>query len=210
VHLFVLASLTPDTMKLSIRLSAALVSLSALSALAACGRQTPMTDELQHDLDQASTSSVELAPRAKSTAVVSALELGESAEPKVEAPKTTPAPRAPEHAKAAAPTQQRPVQHVAVATPTPRPQPEPVAQTPAPVAEAPAPAPARVAQAPAPAPGMSPSPSWEPTIDANAPISEQGSARATSGDRHGDRHGRRGGTWSTGDVIRNAPFPVNP
>ena len=196
-------------MKLSIRLSAALVSLSALSALAACGRQTPMTDELQHDLDQASTSSVELAPRAKSTAVVSALELGESAKPEVEAPKTTPAPRAPEHAKAPAPTQHRPEQHVAAVTPTPHPQPEPVAQTPAPVAEAPAPAPARVAEAPAP--GMSPSPSWEPTIDANAPISEPGSARTSSGrDHRGDRHGRGGGTWSTGDVIRRAPFPVNP
>ena len=163
-----------------------------------------MTADLQSDLDQASTTSVQLAPHARSTAVVSALELGESTAPKVETPKATPAPRAPERAKAPAPTRERPVEQVAAATPTPAPV--PVAQTPAPVAEAPAPAPET-------------GPSWEPKIDPTAPVqsSDPGPSRGTYGgrDHDGDHHGhadrgRRGGGWSVGDVIRNAPFPVNP
>ena len=186
-----------DTVKASLRLSAALAALSTLATLAACGRQpTTMAADLQRDLDQASTTSVELAPHARSTAVVSALELGQSAEPKVATPKTTPERHAPQRAKAPAVTHRAPTQQVAAANPTPEPQ--PVAQTPAPVEEAPAPAPVEV---PAPTPSAP-----QPVL--TTPIPSPSPSRAPS--RMPSRGGRGGGWWSTGDVIRNAPFPINP
>jgi outer membrane biosynthesis protein TonB len=177
----------------SIRPVAALVAMSALSALAACGRQATMTDDLKHDLDQASTASVELAPRGQQTAVVSAIELGESAAPQAKATHVTPARRAPERTKAPATTHVKPVVQQVAVTPT-KPEPQPVAEQPAPVQEAPAPTPAPAAPPviDAPAPSPMPSPSTEPGRS-----------------RHG-RTGRGGGWWSTGDVIRNAPFPINP
>jgi hypothetical protein len=186
-------SLRRHTMNVSIRLLATLV---ALGGLAACGRQATMNDDLKHDLDQASTTSVELAPRARSTAVVSAIELGQAAEPKAETPHTTPARHAPARAKAPQPTRRTPV-HVAVAPQGAEPQ--PVSQAPAPVADAPAPAPAPEPTVEAPAPSPTP-----------APVGSRGPTGDRDGDRHGDRRGRRGGWWSTGDVIRNAPFPINP
>lgn len=176
-------------MKASIRVIAALL---AAGAAAACGRQTPVSDDLAADLEQATSSSVELAPRAPKTAVVSAIELGQSAAPKVEAPQTTPARRAPLRAKAPARTQRTPVRQVA-AVKAPEPEPQPVAEAPAAVAEAPAPV-----EAPAPITVDAPAPAPVPT-----PYPSRGPSR-------GSRGGRGGGWWSTGDVIRNAPFPVNP
>ena len=199
LHPIVPASLSPHTMTRSIRLSAAVVSLSTLAALAACGRQATMTDELQRDLDQASTTSVELAPRPKSTTVVSAIELGEPAPAKTELPKTSPVPRAPQRAKAPAP-KPAPAQHVAARAPTPAPV--PVAETPSQVAEAPAPEPT-----PEPAPVMT-SPAPQPVLTTPVPTPTRAPGR-TQGRAPG-RAGRGGGWWSTGDVIRNAPFPVNP
>lgn len=172
-------------MKASIRLVG---TIAALGALAACGRPSAVTDDLQRDLEQASSATVELAPNAPRTAVVSALELGEAEPPKVEAPKATPAPRAPQRAKAAAQTRRAPVQRVAVREPEPEPEMQPVAEAPAVIAEAPAPV-----ETPAP-----------PVVRAPTPLPIPAPSRAPA------RRNGNGGWWSTGDVIRNAPFPINP
>lgn len=163
-------------MKTSYRLAA----FVAFAGLAACGRPSPMSDDLKQDLEQASAAGVQFAPRSNRSAVVSAIELGESAKSS-DLPKTSPVPRAPVRAKAPARTHRRPtVAHVAVA---------PARRQPTPVAQAPAPEP--VIEAPAPAPMPIPAPSRVP------------SGRSS--------RGGRGGGWSTvGDVIRNAPFPINP
>ena len=86
--------------------------------------------------------------------------------------------------------------------PAPRrksPTPQPPAPTPEPVLAAAEPAEATV-DAPAPAPVEAPAPTR-----AEVPVvAPRPSAPAPQ------RKAPKGGWWSTGDVIRNAPFPVNP
>lgn len=171
--------------------SRSIAGLVALCALAACGRPATVSDELQQDLQQASTAAVELAPRAPQTQVVSAIELGQSEAPKVAAPEPTPARKAPQRAKAPAQTRRTPVRQVAVER-APEPELQPVAEAPAVVAEAPAPQ-----EEPAPITVSAP----VPAPPSRAPAPSRVPARRGSGN---------GGWWSTGDVIRNAPFPINP
>ena len=169
--------------------------LLTLVGLAACGRQpATVSEDMQRDLDLAGTSAVELAPRAAQTQVVSAIELGKAAEaPKPEAPQAAPVrqtPRAPKAQVARhAPAAPAATQQVASAPePKAEPEPRPVAEAPSPVAEAPA---------PAPEPTVERAPAQIPTTPVPSPS-------------RGRSRGRSGGWWSTGDVIRNAPFPINP
>ena len=122
------------------------------------------------------------------TQVVSAIE---------RTPGAVPAAGATSRIRTPAATAKKPTTHVATpekAEPVPAPIPSAVAQTPA-VDPAPAEAPVTV----------TPAPSTRP-------------ATQGSGESHdhmpfptGDRQGHRRGGWSsTSDVIRNAPFPINP
>ncbi len=164
------------------------VALLATVFVAACGGQAAGNETaLKHDLDAASGNDLALAPRASQTQVVSALELGKAgaAAPKVAAP--APAPQRPA-APAPKPLIITRVRYVDRApAPAPAPAPEPtVAAAPEPQ---PTPAPAERAPVASPSPGSRQLPQ---TTDAPA-----------------RGRGRRG-TWDMGDVIRNAPFPINP
>lgn len=124
-------------------------TLALGAVLAACGNKTaPLDEELARDLEQIGGGSLELAPTASGTQVMSAVELS----PK--APAAAPAP-APARARAPRPAP-RPKQQVVRA---PAPKPRAVDRAPAP---APAPEPARPAadqvemEAPAPSPTSAP------------------------------------------------------
>lgn len=156
----------------------------ALLGTAACQKAAAPDAALQHDLSQVEAERVELATPRPRTQFVSAVELGGEVAPAPKAPeraRATPT-RAPRMPRVAAATT-RPVTHVAAApAPAPEPTPEP---TPEPVVE----------RAPAPS---------EPIIAAPAPMPRRDEPRASS------RRGGGQGTWTTADVIRNAPFPINP
>lgn len=60
-----------------------LISAASIVTLAACGSQSaPLDDALQRDLQAASAATIELAPRAQGTQVVSALESKTPAQPR--------------------------------------------------------------------------------------------------------------------------------
>jgi hypothetical protein len=136
------------------------LGLATLAALAACGgKSTPVqaNDDLQRDLQLASSQQgIELVPNAPRITVVSAIEQTGTAEP------------------APAPTKTR--------TPVVRPTPRAVAPQ-ARVVRAPSPAAERQVERPSP----------RPTFDANV-ISPP----------------PPGGYKTMGEIIRNAPFPINP
>ena len=168
----------------------------------ACSRSAPSTADaaLRQDLDAAQAQAA--AQPASRVQFVSPLELGRAAD----APARS-APRAATAGPAAASPARRaaaPVTRVARVARVPHP---------APVERAPAPAPATAVDAPAPvaerataAPSIDvevaplPAPSRDEPVVA-APSRRQG------GERGSERHGR---VWTTGDVIRNAPFPITP
>jgi len=133
--------------------------------MAACSRSSTGNDALKRDLDLAGSTSLELAPRASGTQVVSAVEESPGAVPA----RSTARVRAP--AKSAAP--RAPARQTAARTPE-RPQPEPIREAELPSESSALPA------TPAPTPTPVPTPQ------------------------------RRGGYKSVGEIIRNAPFPINP
>ena len=158
-------------------------TVAALLATAACsggrGSATP-DDALLQDLQQASGTGVELAPRSNRTQVVSAIEMTSStkAAPERRLVRRAAQRKTPSYAAAPAPAREEPAPAV---VPTKDPEPAPSVQ---PLPE-PTPAPAtqsRRPEAPMPVPLPVPAP----------------------------RQGRHGGYKSVGDVIRDAPFPINP
>ena len=159
----------------------------ATVALAACGRSSANPD-LGGELEAAAGDTSGLLPNRGGVQVVSAIE---------RVPGAVPAPNAAERIKTPTATAKKPTTHVATpekAEPVPAPLPSAVAQTPA----------------------VDPTPSDAPVTVVPAPSSRPASQGA--GESHdrmpfptGDRrNGRRGGWSSTSDVIRNAPFPINP
>jgi hypothetical protein len=66
--------------------------VTAALAIAACSRQSTMDEAMKADLDAASTATLELAPRAQGTAVVSAIESKNPAQPRVAPVRRTTAP----------------------------------------------------------------------------------------------------------------------
>lgn len=161
--------------------------VAAALGIAVLQRKPVVDPELRRDLEMAlDTSSIELAPSGPRTQVVSAIELNEAEK----APAPSPAPR-PSTTTVRRPTRAAPAP---VRTPV-RVRAEPARE----VAEAPAES-GTPAEEPVPAPAAE-----ERTIDSHAPspmpihLPAQGSTPA-----------RRGGGWTTADVIRNAPFPINP
>jgi hypothetical protein len=170
----------------TVRIAAALVALTA----AACGRSpSTVTDDLQRDLDLASTPGVELAPTKGRVDVVSAIEQGKAGEAaKAAEPKATPR-ATPKRAQSAPRVAVRaPAPRAERAEPAPAPVREPVVEAPTVIAETPAPA-----EEPTPTVTRAPSPVLTTPIPSTSPRGRQ-----------------RGGTWTMGDVIRNAPFPINP
>ncbi|GJG86488.1 hypothetical protein tb265_16690 [Gemmatimonadetes bacterium T265] len=167
-------------------------ALLAAAALAACqGHSSSGDTALKHDLDAATGDGLALAPRGSQTQVVSALELGEGkANPSGAPARANTGTPAPQRLAARAPaTAPRIVERVRIIERVVDPAPEPEPQ----VAAAPAPAPEPTPAASEPAPVAAPSPGSRrlPTTDA-------------------PERGRRRGTWDMGDVVRNAPFPINP
>ncbi len=170
---------------------------AAVSAAACSGGHAAANDALRRDLDAAGGDGLALAPRASQTQVVSPLELGNgkasAAGTPARAATGTPAP-APRRlvARAPAPVVERVriIERVIERDPAPAPAPTRTEVAAAPTAATPA-APTAVDPAPvaAPSPGSRHMPQ---TTDAPAPT------RA------------RRGAWNMGDVIRNAPFPINP
>jgi hypothetical protein len=99
---------------------------SAVAALlaAACGRQSPMDDQLKKDLEAASASTMELAPNGGGQRVVSAIEQLPHNQPKPATTRRVAAPaKAPEKTQTAQsstdPAATRPVQRPAVNPPPP-------------------------------------------------------------------------------------------
>ena len=157
-------------------------SVAALLAAAACGRSSKAPDDaLLQDLQQASGTGVELAPQGnRAQQVVSAIEMTPSAKP---APERRIVRRA---AQPKAPT---------------------YAAAPAPAREEPAPA-VEPTKEPEPAPSVQPTPEPTPAPatqsrrpDAPMPLPLPAPSR---------RSGRHGGYSTEAEVIRNAPFPINP
>lgn len=176
-------------------------ALVAAVLVAACsGRGSTSDDALRRDLNAAGGDGLALAPRGSQTQVVSALELGKggtvnptgvparaSAPPPAAAPTPTPQRVA---ARALAPriiTRIRYVDRVVEPAPTPE--------------VAAAPAPARASAPVASAPTSEPAP-----VGAPSPGSRH-YPEPVDGRSHHDRQHR---PWDMGDVIRNAPFPINP
>ncbi|HEX8851768.1 MAG TPA: hypothetical protein VF761_19730 [Gemmatimonadaceae bacterium] len=156
-------------------------------ALAACGRSSQAPD-LGSELEAASGDTSGLLVARGGTQVVSAIERTSGAVPQANGTSRMKTPAA---------TAKKPTTHVA----TPE-KAEPV----------PAPLPSENGKVAA----VDPAPSDAPVTVVPAPSSKPASQGA--GESHdkmpfptGDRHqGRRGGWSSTSDVIRNAPFPINP
>jgi hypothetical protein len=174
-------------------LTAALAA--ALFGAAACSAPADPTagdDALRRDLDAA--TSVGLAPAAR-TQFVSALELGRTADGPAEAPPARARRRAPERALA------RPVARTVARSAAPRAE----VRRAAPRATTRASAPVVVAAAPVEAPRVEPA-----EVVAPAPRPEPIVAAPSRRSMPAAESGRRSGGWSTADVIRNAPFPINP
>lgn len=145
-------------------------------------------DALRRDLDAAQTQATDGTRPAARTQFVSAIELGREPERSAPVPPRPVVRRAPERTptrSVASPVARR-------AAPAPRPAPAPAAPAPAVVTQADG------GEVEAPAPRVEPQPA-EPVVAAPsrrpAPAAEPG---------------RRRGGWTMGDVIRNAPFPINP
>jgi hypothetical protein len=156
-------------------------ALMTLAGLAACGQQAQKpSEELRRDLEQVGSSDMQLAPKGAGTQVISAIEQG---------PAGTRTPSTPQPRATAKPVAER------MQAPTPAPMP---------VVEAPHPQPeVKVVQQSAPQPVVAEQPvSAEPSAPATrrpAPMPVPSTQRAP-----------RGGWKTTGDIIRNAPFPINP
>ena len=86
-----------------------LAPIIAVFALAACGGERPMDEQLKADLQSASAGSIELAPAGAATKVVSGIEQVQKAQPRPTAPR----PKAP------------PVPAQRAESPDPEPTPEP-------------------------------------------------------------------------------------
>lgn len=97
-------------------------SIVAMMALAACGRDSAMDDQMKADLQAASAGSIELAPAGATTKVVSGIEQVQRAQPRPTAPR----PKAPPAARDVA------------ESPDPEPTPEPRVAQQAPVSNEPA------------------------------------------------------------------------
>jgi hypothetical protein len=171
------------------RLAAAFAA--ALLAVGACSAPVAEADDaLRRDLDAAQATAAVADGGTTRTQFVSPLELGRAPEPA--APAAAPVRTAAR--RTAAPAVRAPAARAVARRPAPRP-----AAPPAEVADA------RVAEredatppvAPPVAPAVDPAPA-EPVVAAPsrrpAPTPEP----------------RRRGGWTTADVIRNAPFPINP
>lgn len=178
----------PTTARSSLRA----VALAAAVLVAACGgRSTSTDDALKRDLDAASGDGLALAPRGSQTQVVSAVELGEGRADRTGTPAPAAAGAPAPHrlvARAVAPRvveRVRVIERVVERRPAPEPE----------VAVAPAPEPAAAPAPPEPVPVAAPSPGAR-----HLPEPVDAPARG--------RGGRR--PWDMGDVIRNAPFPINP
>lgn len=137
--------------------SSKLLVVTAALALGGCQSRSdaPLADDVQRDLQAASSASIELAPAGSGTGVVSAVEQGRSPRP------ATRAPRAP---RIAAPAETSP-------TPT--------------VAEAPEEA-------------------SEAAVTAGAPAPRPTPVRPAQAQRRNGRY------KTTAEIIRDAPFPINP
>lgn len=169
---------------------------AAVSVAACSGHSSNGDDTLRRDLDAASGDGLALAPRASQTQVVSALELGNAGKANptgAPARASTRAPAAPQRLAARAPAAApRIVERVRYIDRV--------------VERRPAPEPAVVAAAPAPAPEPAPVASEPAPVAAPSPGSRH-LPEPVDGRVRGDRHRR---PWDMGDVIRNAPFPINP
>ena len=173
-------------------------ALVAAVTVAACsGHSSSGDDALRRDLNAAGGDGLALAPRGSQTQVVSALELANGkanpAGPPARATTGTPMPAPPRFvARAAAPVVERIriIERVIDRDPAP----------------APTPARTEVAAAPAPAPEPSPAAADPAPVAAPSPGSRQ-LPQSTDAPVRGRHHH---GTWDMGDVIRNAPFPINP
>jgi hypothetical protein len=102
--------------------------ICATLALAACGRQSTMDEQMQRDLEAASAGSIELAPSGAGTNVVSAVESKQPVQPKVApvrrvsapAPVKTPPPEITQPVQTSnEPVANRPVSRPAVQPPPP-------------------------------------------------------------------------------------------
>jgi hypothetical protein len=101
-------------------------SVCAALALAACGRQSTMDEQMKRDLEAASVGGIELAPTGARTNVVSAIESKQPMVPKVTptrrapAPAQTPPPIAPQVTETNTdPIATRPVTRPAISPPPP-------------------------------------------------------------------------------------------
>jgi hypothetical protein len=148
-----------------------LVALACRGAKPATSQSDALSDDLRRDLDQASSQVSELAASRNGGRFVSALELGQSAEPA----KTSVA--SPKAARHHAPRRTSPAKKIAPAA-----DPEPIV-----TAQAPAPVQAPVVQAPAPAepapePTAGPRPTPMPMPDPNGTvIGDEGRGRQPGG-----------------------------
>ena len=154
----------------------------ALFAAAACQSKKSSDDALARELDSASGASSGLLPMGGGTNVVSAIE---------QSPTAKKNPVAPQRSSSQRTTQKSPEPTASVASNTQEPEPQPV------VADA--------APAPAPTPANAPAQAPAQTTTRNLP--ESGN-HYPSPAHHPQP--RRGSYPSTGDIIRNAPFPINP
>jgi hypothetical protein len=153
-----------------------------LVGVAACGQKAQQpSEDLRRDLEQVGSSGIELAPNGAGTQVISAIEQGPAGTLKTAKPQTR-------------------------ATPTPS----------APRVKAPsAPAPVAVAEAPQPQVKSVEQPMTQPIV-AEQPVAAEPADRAPAAQRPAPipipstQRAPKGGWKTTGDVIRNAPFPINP
>jgi hypothetical protein len=155
-----------------------------LAGVAACGQKAQQpSEDLRRDLEQVGSSGIELAPNGTGTQVISAIEQGPAGTVKTATPqiRATPAPSSPRVKAPSAPTP-------SVVAEAPQPLPEVKA------VEQPVPQPV-VAQQPVAAEPVD----RAPAAQRPAPIPLPSTQRAP-----------KGGWKTTGDVIRNAPFPINP
>jgi hypothetical protein len=106
----------------------AVTSICATLALAACGRQSTMDEQMQRDLEAASAGGIELAPQGTGTKVVSAIESKRPVQPAVApvrrvsapAPAKTPPPEIAQPVNTSnEPVANRPVARPAVQPPPP-------------------------------------------------------------------------------------------
>ena len=155
-----------------------------LAGIAACGQQAQQpSEDLRRDLDQLGATGIQLAPNGAGTQVISAIE------------------QSPTGTKTPAKAQPRAIQ-----TPS------------APRIKAPAaPAPTAVAEAPQPMPEVKPVERAVPQpVVAEQPVAVETAPSAPAAGRPAPlpipstQRAPRGGWKTTGDVIRNAPFPINP